>query len=289
MQFSVRSGRADDREGIASWTRDTFSWGDYVGGAFDDWLADEDGRIFVAEAGGRPIGMARVAMLSPEEAWSQGARIHPEYRRRGVGKALGDHIRRWAEGRGARVIRLAIENWNRPAQEHVRGMGFAPTGHWLMAERGVGENSPVPEGNGGRRVRALEGIRPAPAAEAEPALLSWASGPLERAARGLFPIGWSWRRLRREDLLDAARRRALWEGRVGWAVAEVEHDTFRVSWISTTELDADAMTRALLDRAAAAGVERIEVMAPDVDWLRRSLRRSGCELHPITLFSLALG
>jgi len=167
-------------------------------------------------------------------------------------------------------------------------MGFRETAAWVMAERGVGENSPVPEGNGGRRVVAPEGLRPAASAEAEPALLSWISGPLERASRGLIPLGWAWRRLHRDDLTEAARRRALWEGRPGWAIADVEDDTFRVSWLSTTEGDTRAMMRALVDRAAAAGVDRLEVMIPDVDWLRRALRRMGAEAHPLAIYALGL-
>ncbi len=288
MEPIVRPGRREDRDEIAAWTQDTFSWGDYVGRAFDDWLADPNGLVVVAEIGSRAVGMARVAMLSSDEAWFQGVRVHPDHQRQGIGLAMGHRARHWAADHGARVVRLAVENWNRAAGAHVQRLGFRPVSRWIMAERGVGENSPVPEGNGGRRLMAPEGLRPAPSAEAEPALLSWVGGPLERPSRGLFPIGWSWRKLRRDDLIAAARARTLWEGRPGWALAGVDEDTFRVSWLSTTEQDSDAMVRALVDRAAAAGIERIEVVIPDVDWLRRALRRTGCDLHPLTVYAVGL-
>jgi GNAT superfamily N-acetyltransferase len=288
METTVRPGRTEDREQIAAWTRNTFTWGDYVTDAFDDWIADPAGRVFVAEAGGRVVGMARVAMLSSDEAWSQGARIHPDHRHQGIGLEIGRHVRSWAEEQGARVIRLTVENWNRAARRHVEKQGFRAAGKWVMADRGVGENSPVPEGNGGRRLPAPDGLRPAVSYEARPALLSWSGGPLERASRGLIPIGWAWRRLQPEDLTEAAHRKALWEGRPGWAIAAVSDDTFEVSWLSTVEEDAAAMVRALIDRAADAGVERIEAILPDVPWLRRALQRSGCELHPLTVYDLAL-
>jgi GNAT superfamily N-acetyltransferase len=288
MEAMIRPGRPEDRDQIAAWTRDTFTWGDYVAGAFDDWISDPAGSVFVAEVDGRVVGMARVAMLSPDEAWSQGARVHPDFRQAGVGLAIGRHVRAWAEEREARVIRLTVENWNRAARRHVEKQGFRAAGKWVMAERGVGENSPVPEGNGGRRIPAPDGLRPAVPYEAQPALLSWSGSPLERASRGLIPIGWTWRRLRPDDLAEAARNKALWEGRPGWAIAAVSEDTFEVSWVSTVEEDAAAMVRALIDRAADAGVERIEAILPDVPWLRRAVQRSGCELHPLTVFSLAL-
>jgi GNAT superfamily N-acetyltransferase len=288
MEIIVRPARLEDRTPIAAFTTGTFPWGDYVAGEFEGWLADDSGVVMVAEADGRVIGMARIALISPEEAWSQGARVHPDFRRRGVGTAIADELQTWAAGRGAQVVRLVVEDWNHAARAQVAALGFRPVSEWMFANRGVGENSPIPEGNGGRRVMAPEGIRPAPSAEAEPALLAWASGPLERAARGLYPVGWSWRRLTRTDVIAAARRRALWEGRPGWAIADVDDDTFRVSWVVTAEDDAPAMVRALVDRAAAAGVERLTLMAPAIDWIRRSVRQAGCEVSLLTVHARPL-
>jgi len=284
----VREARPDDREPIAGFTTGTFPWGDYVTREFDGWLADDHGVVMVGEVGGHVVGMARIALLSPDEAWSQGSRVHPDFRRRGVGSAIAVALQSWAAARHAKVVRLVVEDWNHAARSHVGTLGFRPVSGWMFATRGVGENSPVPEGNGGRRVMAPEGIRPAPSAEAEPALLAWSSGPLERASRGLFPIGWKWRRLTRDDVIDAARRRALWEGRPGWAIADVDGDTFEVSWVVTAEDDAPAMWRALVDRAAAAGVERLTVMAPAVEWMRRAAQQRGCDVNHLTVYALPL-
>jgi GNAT superfamily N-acetyltransferase len=288
MDIDVRAARLEDRAEIAGFTTGTFPWGDYVADEFETWLADDSGVVLVGEVEGRVVGVARVALVSPTEAWSQGARVHPDFRRRGVGTAIAAALHDWAVGRGAHVVRLAVEDWNRPARAQVAALGFRPVSEWMFATRGVGENSPVPEGNGGRRVMAPEGIRPAPSAEAEPALLAWASGPLERAARGLFSVGWRWRRLTRADVVEAARRRALWEGRPGWAIADVDEEAFRVSWVVTAEDDAPAMVRALVDRAAAAGVERLVVMAPAIDWMRRAVQQRGCEVNRLTVYALPL-
>jgi GNAT superfamily N-acetyltransferase len=288
MDIHVRPARLEDRGEIAGFTTGTFSWGDYVVDQFAAWLADDSGIVIVGEVGDRVVGLARIALVSPTEAWSQGARVHPDFRRRGVGTAIAGALHDWAEGHGAHVVRLAVEDWNQPARAQVAALGFRPASEWMFAVRGVGENSPVPEGNGGRRVMAPEGIRPAPSAEAEPALLAWSSGPLERAARGLFAVGWQWRRLTRADVVAAAHRRVLWEGRPGWAIADTDEDAFRVSWVVTTEDDAPAMVRALVDRAAAAGVDRLAVMAPAVDWMRRAAQQHGCDVTRLTVYSLPL-
>jgi GNAT superfamily N-acetyltransferase len=288
MEPIIRPARPEDAPQIEGWTRDTFPWGDYVGREFSTWLEEPRSLLLVAEVGHEIVGMAKAAMLSDYEAWAQGARVHPEYRRQGIGTAISTRLWNWAVEQGAQVVRLAVEDWNEPARGQVAAVGFRPVSQWVMAERGVGENSPVPEGNGGRRVKGAEALRPAHSSEATPARMAWAASDLETASRGLFPTFWRWRRLTMDDLAEAARRRALVTGRPGWAIAEVDEDTYLVSWMATTQTDAPAMVRGLVDLAASAGSERIELFSPAVDWMTQALRRRDCELHNLTVYALGL-
>ncbi len=209
-EFTIRPATTADHEYISSWTSETFSWGDYVGDAFNDWLEDEDGTVIVAEVGGYPVSLGRIRMVSESEAWSNAMRVHPDYRRAGIGSAVGDAMSKWARGAGVRVIRLAVEDWNEPAQNQVVKAGYRSLGNWLWVQRGIGDSSPVPEGNGGIRVKGFEALRPVHSAEAEPALLSWSGGELARAAHGLFGIGWTWQRLTKAHLVRAAKHQMLW-------------------------------------------------------------------------------
>lgn len=287
--FTIRLATPDDHAHIAAWTSSTFSWGDYVGDSFLDWLDRDGSAVFVADVGGQAMALARVQMVSPTEAWSSAMRVHPEFRRIGMGTAVAAGSWEWAREQGAQVVRLASEDWNVAAHNQVRKAGFREMGTWLWARRGVGDSSPVPEGNGGVRVKGAEALKPAHRAEAEPALLSWSGGELSRAAHGLFPIGWTWLRLRLEHLHDAAARRALWEGRTGWAIAEIRMDNrFDVHWIETTREDARAMVRALVERAADSGADTMRAMLPDVDWLVQAFRRAGFETGGMTVFGKAL-
>ena len=285
----IRPARPDDVDAIAAWTAHTFDWGDYVAAALPHWMAETDSLAVVAEVGGEVVGVSRSALLSPTEAWAQGTRVHPGHRRAGIGNALAEHLAAWAAGRGALVMRAMVEEWNHAAREQSLRLGFRDIGTWLRASRGVGDNSPVPEGNGGRRVPSGEALRPAHSSEAVDAMMSWSGGELERASRGLIPIGvWRMRRLVPEDLAGAARRRALLSARSGWAVAEVEENACEIRWISTTGTDANALLRALIDRAAAGGLEEIRAMLPAVPWLDRALRRRGFEFRPLRIYARAL-
>lgn len=289
MEYRVRLATPDDQPFIAQWTAGTFEWGDYVADRILEWLASDHSAVFVADMGGRAMAMARIHMVSETEAWSSAMRVHPEFRRIGMGTAVAEATWRWAQHEGARVVRLASEDWNVAAHAQVTKAGFRNMGSWLWARRGVGDSSPVPEGNGGMRVKGYEALKPAHRAEAEPALLSWSAGELSRAAHGLFPVGWTWKSLRLEHLSEAARTRSLWEGRAGWAIAAMGPDNrFEVHWIETSREDARHMVRSLVERAADSGAETMRAMLPDVDWLIQAFRRAGFETGGITVFGRAL-
>jgi GNAT superfamily N-acetyltransferase len=285
----IRPATASDHEFLASWTAGTFSWGDYVADNFVDWLADPRTAVFVADIDGHAVALGRIQLVSPTEAWSSAMRVHPDHRRGGLGSAVGHATWEWARDRGAKVVRLAIEGWNEAARGQVTKAGFRPLGDWLWATRGVGDASPVPEGNGGVRVKGAEALKPAHSAEAELALLSWSGGELARSAHGLFPIGWTWQRMTLDHLTASALSRALWEGRTGWAIAEIRMENrFDVHWIETGREDARSMVRALVERAADSGADTMRAMIPNVDWLVQAFRRAGFETGNITVYGVAL-
>jgi len=285
----LRPARPEDKAAIAAFTQGTFPWGDYVAGRFDDWLVAPNSLTVVAEVEGQPVGLARGALLSPTEAWAQGLRVHPDHRRHGLGANLMDHLAAWAAASGARVICLSAEEGNEPALRLFARLGYRAVGKYLGAERAVPASAPAPAGNGGKRVPAPQRLTPAPAAEADIAMLAWSGSLLEQAAHGLFTTRpWTWRRLTLPDLEAAARRRALWQAPSGWAVADDTEGSLQVSWLCTYPEDVRVMLRALVDLAVASGAQRLEMEVPVVDWLEAALEQAGWELHPVRVCARAL-
>jgi len=288
VKYVIRPARPADVEFIANWTEDTFEWGDYVADRLPAWLDEDDSAVLVADVDGQAVGLGRIHLVSPSEAWANAMRVHPDHRRLGVGSMIGDALWESAREAGAHVVRLALEDWNDAARRQVTKAGFRSLGSWFAARRGVGDSSPVPEGNGGMRVKGAEALKPAHSAEAEPALLSWSSGELARAAHGLYAVGWTWQRLTVDDLVAAAKDRTLWEGRTGWAIGVLQGERFEVHWLETNAEDVRAMVRALVERAADSGADVIRVMIPDVGWLTQAFRRSGFDLTGIEVLGLPL-
>ncbi|HEX9855073.1 MAG TPA: GNAT family N-acetyltransferase [Acidimicrobiia bacterium] len=289
MTYTIREARPGDGEAIAAFTEDTFEWGDYVADAFGPWLDDPAGHLVVAaDEADRAVATAFGTLVSDQEAWLQGARVHPAWRRRGIAGALDEVLESWARQRGASVARMVIEAWNTAAQAQVGSIGYRRVCSWVHAERSVGAASPVTAGNGGKRVAASEQLVRAHSSEAEPAYVSWSAGQLSRAGRGLIGIRWRFRRLTIDDLKSGARHDALWAARSGWVLGARHGEMFEVGWLETSEEDAADLARAIVDLAADQRAELLEVWAPDVGWLATALRRAGCELDQMSVWAKAL-
>jgi len=91
----------------------------------DDWqrfLAAEPEGCFLAEWNGWPAGTATTTIYSADLAWIGMVLVHPDYRRRGIGRALLQHCIDYLRSRGIRCIKLDAT----PAGKLVYdGLGFS--------------------------------------------------------------------------------------------------------------------------------------------------------------------
>ncbi len=97
-------------------------------------------RYFLAEEAGVPAGLL---MITPEWSdwrngwlwWIQSVYVPPEARRRGVFRALYEHVYRLARANPEVIgLRLYVKEDNHPALETYRRVGMAPAGY-LVYER----------------------------------------------------------------------------------------------------------------------------------------------------------
>lgn len=79
---------------------------DYVPEAFPVWLAEDRAFTLVAVYGARPVGVMHVRMVAAEDAWGMGVRVHRDFQRRGIGRAMTEY---WpAEARRRFAARRAV-------------------------------------------------------------------------------------------------------------------------------------------------------------------------------------
>ena len=279
MEYSIRAARHEDVDAIVPWTTETFDWGDYIPDRLPKWLDKAGSEVLLAvDDSDKPVALCHVEMLSPTEGWLEGARVHPDRQRLGLGKRLNDAGVEWVRERGGRVVRLVTEASNMAARNQVRQLGYREVSRWLYAEFEV---------NPSHRASERYRMRPAPGSDAEAAWLFWAASDLARESRELIALGWQWRTARPEDVTDAAG--LLVQSAAGWAsVEQPEEDWMRTNWIASTPEDMLGLIDGLLDLASERGASELDIKLPDLPWASEAIRRSGSEASPLIVHAKAV-
>jgi GNAT superfamily N-acetyltransferase len=124
MAARVRPARPADKEPLMTFIKDNWGGHDYIPQAWDGWLEDKGGRVFVVEVDGVPVGMSRVKFLLDGSAFLQAARVHPDFRGRGLATLMGSSAIRFAADRGVKVFRLDSRSTNKTAHRQIARMNF---------------------------------------------------------------------------------------------------------------------------------------------------------------------
>lgn len=258
--FVIRQAEARDKDQVLAFCQHTFGWGDYLHLVWDDWLADESGLLLVATAGDEPVGVAKVSLVTPTEAWLQGLRIHPAYRRRGLAWQFQRHCLNASRELGASVARLATASWNAPVHKMTERAGMR-----RVAEVQVLRATATPPGES-----------PGPLAAAT--LEDWAQvskrildGAALSAMAGLYETNWMWHALTGDKLrAHLARGQVLAvrddEGGIGAAAVVAEVDPYEpvlpVVHADGAEPHTTRLAMHLRERAAALQAGQVEVALP---------------------------
>ena len=134
MEARVRPAKQSDKAPLMSFIKDVWGGHDYIPSVWDHWMRNKQGKVFVVEAEGTPVGMNRVRFLEDGSAWFEGARVHPAFRGRGFATLLGNNSMRFARARGARVYRLTSGSRNRAAHRQIRRMKFKEVARFSVYE-----------------------------------------------------------------------------------------------------------------------------------------------------------
>ncbi len=109
--------------------------GDYIREAlWQQWAADTVGTLLVATHGEQIVGLCKVSRHGPAEWWFEGMRVHPQYRQRGIARALTEQALRWFRAHGDGLARMAIYSDNEASQRVARAFGFRHTLSYTRVE-----------------------------------------------------------------------------------------------------------------------------------------------------------
>lgn len=271
--LTVRLARPEDKAAVLAFCTHTWDWGDYIPQVWDEWLADESGRLLVALLDERPVAVEHMQMVAPGECWLEGMRVDPTVRGQGISRKLNEQAMREAYKLGARVARLATRFDNVIAQRALAAGGFQQVGTYLHYEA------------------PAEPLRGAPlpvvaAPEELPALLAFLAGSnVAPLTGGLIYGDWGdrTRALTTEVLQDRlASGQVLtlrqWDDFQAIAMCsfqDTDGQVLLVEYIDGTSEGIGRLAYGLRALAAERGLEHVAITLPNLLMLRDALEGTG--------------
>ncbi|MGE5335327.1 MAG: N-acetyltransferase family protein [Nitrososphaerota archaeon] len=289
QELQVRPARPEDRDAVLAFCAHTWDDGDYIEYVWDDWLADTRGVLLVGLLDGTPVAINHMRMVSDDEAWLEGIRVDPAYRRAGFGRIMVSRTLVAARDHGATVARLFTSSDNSASQAMIARFGFVRVAE-MVRYRG-----PALGPDGGVRLATL--AHPGP--DAFERIWDWlVQSNLAPLTGGLEYANWQARALTEpllRDYLATGQVRLIeeWDTIQALAIAAAsEEDAGEPPTLAVRYIDglADSIGRlglALRAEAAAQNRARVELWLPDLLILHDAMDGAGYERDDETMLVYA--
>ena len=265
--IEVRLAQLEDKDAVVAFCQNTFSWGDYIADVFVAWTQDSNGKLLVATIDHQPVGLLHAAFLGNGVAWLEGMRVHPDFRRRGIGAQLEAEARHVAREHNCRVTRLATSVKNIAAQKMLDAARYR-----RVAKFNEWQAEPLPE--------EFSTLRVASNIDMQKIIALWRASEMSQASHAVVPDRhWHWTPLDEARLREqiAANETRVASNGLALVTAFDEQDWNGLN-IQALAGDPETMfviARALRSEAAYRGYAHIEANLADYPPLNIALERAG--------------
>jgi GNAT superfamily N-acetyltransferase len=119
-----RPALAKDTDAVMELSSHIWEGGDYIPDVWDEWLAEMDGMLGVAEMHGRVAGVFKLTKFQEREWYLEGLRVHPDFQGMGVASHIHDYILETWRRIGNGIIRLTTGSYNVKVHRMCEQSGF---------------------------------------------------------------------------------------------------------------------------------------------------------------------
>jgi GNAT superfamily N-acetyltransferase len=255
---------------VLAFCRQTWEWGDYIEYAWDEWLHNPQGILFVVTIDGQPVGIANMRMLNETDAWLEGMRVDPAHRQQGLATALSQATLAEAMRRGATNARLITESINTGAISLIERGFFRRVGAFAVY-RAMPETAPP------KRQYGLDAPQLATQADIDDIIDYLNTSNIFPASGGLYYQGFTAYTII-ASLLEAkvsARQVYVlrrWDRLDGLALAEIrdgrQGSQLSIGYIDGTTESISLIAYALRRRLTEMGLAHISAFVPDLMMVR---------------------
>ncbi len=119
-----RPAQARDTEAVMELSSHIWEGGDYLPYVWEEWMADPEGLLGVAEIHGRVAGVFKLTRFQDDEWWMEGLRVHPDFQGQGVATHIHNYVVDTWRKIGKGVIRLVTASINIKVHHMCEQGGF---------------------------------------------------------------------------------------------------------------------------------------------------------------------
>jgi len=185
--------------------------GDYIPQVWEEWLADPDGLLGVAESSGRVVGVFKLTKFQDQEWYMEGLRVHPDFQGKGIASHIHEYVLETWRRMGSGIIRLTTGSYNIKVHRMCEQTDF----------KRIAEFIPF------RAICNLEGIGNFTGVkidEASRALEFVTGSPTHAFSSGLINLGWVYAELQLKHIQEAIREGHAWWWRGGSGFISIWED-----------------------------------------------------------------
>ncbi len=240
-----RPAQAKDTEAVMELSSHIWDGGDYIPHVWDEWMADPEGLLGVAEMHGRVAGVFKLTKFQEGEWYMEGLRVHPDFQGRGVASHIQEYILETWRRMGNGIIRLTTGSYNVKVHRMCEQKGFKRIAEFIpyrapsLAE---GTSSFISLGVG----------------EANHAIEFVLSSPAHALSSGLINLGWVYADPQLKHIENAIKERHAWWWRDGMgfiSIWEDEDDEEQVPGIQLLACPVSDLGELLMDYRRLMGEE----------------------------------
>jgi len=262
-----------DTADVKEFSKFTWEGHDYVQYVWDEWLADPEGILAVAEYAGQAVGLAKVTLLAPGQWWLEGFRVDKKFQGQKISSHIHKYVDEWWLAHGDGIARLMTSSQRVQVHHLCEKFGYAKTGEvaGFIA-------SPLDE--------PTDAFQPLGENQVAEAVQFAEASPSLQLSNGLIDLGWRFVTPNPVTFRERVQKKLAWwwRGRAGLLLAwEDEGETPEDEQLLAIGLPAcqiDTLSELLLDvRRLISQTEyaRVFWIAPLRDELTVILKEAGYE------------
>jgi ribosomal protein S18 acetylase RimI-like enzyme len=192
-----RPALAQDSEQVMELCSHIWNGGDYIPLVWDEWLADPEGLLGVAELEGRVAGIFKLTKFQEGEWYMEGLRVHPDFQGRGVASHIHAYVVETWHKMGSGIIRLVTHSENVKIHHMCEQDGFRRIAEFIPHQ------ADIIEGEGGQFTLVT-------ADEVQKALDYVLGSPGHALSSGLIDLGWVYAFPQIKHIQEAIRNKHAW-------------------------------------------------------------------------------